>query len=336
MAAMSPEVFSCLTVAHYQITLKAQAKVSLPAFLGSTLRGAFGHALKEAVCVMPHRQCERCLLAQQCLYPYLFETPVPPNVPQLQGQQQAPHPFVLEPPHTESGVALLTPDARHSFTPETPLRFGLWLVGKAVEALPYVVYAGSLMANGGLGAARAPFTLTQVENLTPDGAARSIYDSTTGMLAPPENAGQGLDEWIQPRLAARTTGDMVSLRFLTPTRIRVAGDLQTALNFALLVRNLLRRISLLAAVHGVAPLALDYPGLIAQAATVATQAAEFSWWDWERLSNRQERKLKLGGFVGTATYHGTALAGFAPLLAAGELLHIGAGTGFGLGRYEID
>src|SRR5215217_4042481 len=95
---MTPDDFAVLDLSRYELTLRASQAVSLPAFLGSTLRGAFGHALKEAVCVMSHRQCERCLVADRCIYPYLFETPVPPDVPQLRGQAQAPHPFILTPP----------------------------------------------------------------------------------------------------------------------------------------------------------------------------------------------------------------------------------------------
>ena len=87
-----------MEIARYEINLRAKERTTLPPFLGSTLRGAFGHALKDAVCVMPHRNCERCMLVDRCLYPYLFETPVPDGISQLRGQKNAPHPFILTPP----------------------------------------------------------------------------------------------------------------------------------------------------------------------------------------------------------------------------------------------
>src|SRR5689334_3253009 len=90
--------FHHLRIARYQLTMRAVDGVSLPPFLGSTLRGAFGHALKEAVCVMPHRDCDRCILIDKCLYPYLFETIPPPDFVPLRGQKNAPHPFVFIPP----------------------------------------------------------------------------------------------------------------------------------------------------------------------------------------------------------------------------------------------
>ena len=56
--------------------------------------------------------------------------------------------------------------------------------------------------------------------------------------------------------------------------------------------------------------------------------------DPERYSARQDAKLKMGGVVGEAVYEGN-LEQFAQLLALGEVLHVGKGTGLGLGRYRV-
>src|SRR5882724_732634 len=95
---MLPEDFAALDLSRYELRLRAFDAVGLPAYLGSTLRGAFGHALKDAVCVMPHRNCERCMVADRCGYPYIFETPPPQDLSLLRGQQCVPHPFILTPP----------------------------------------------------------------------------------------------------------------------------------------------------------------------------------------------------------------------------------------------
>jgi CRISPR/Cas system endoribonuclease Cas6 (RAMP superfamily) len=58
------------------------------------------------------------------------------------------------------------------------------------------------------------------------------------------------------------------------------------------------------------------------------------WRDWERYSARQDTRMKMGGFVGKVNYRGD-VGEFLPLLRLGEILHLGKGTGFGLGRYEI-
>jgi hypothetical protein len=71
------------------------------------LRGAFGHALRGAVCVMgPAQPCATCSLRGPCHYTRLFETFIegePP--PLLKGLNTAPRPYVFE---AEGGIATRT------------------------------------------------------------------------------------------------------------------------------------------------------------------------------------------------------------------------------------
>jgi CRISPR/Cas system endoribonuclease Cas6 (RAMP superfamily) len=53
----------------------------------------------------------------------------------------------------------------------------------------------------------------------------------------------------------------------------------------------------------------------------------------EPLPNR--RGSPRGGFVGDATFEGD-LAEFLPALRLGELVHVGKGTTFGLGKYRLE
>ena len=47
--------------------------------------------------------------------------------------------------------------------------------------------------------------------------------------------------------------------------------------------------------------------------------------------------MLLGGFVGRATFtfDGADLEQFLPLILLGKYIHVGKGTSFGLGKYEI-
>lgn len=385
---MQVDIYPALEIARYEISLCARAQVTLPPFLGSTLRGAFGHALKKTVCVAPHRDCERCMLVDRCSYPYLFETPVPVDVPQLRGQKNAPHPFILTPPFLsnssrrtwraplekranhqasvaasvggaarrtdalvsqdgqKTSVALLNRGAfqcevepavveKRQFKAGDTLRFGLTLIGRAIEQLPYVVYAVSEMARRGLGADRAPFALVDVSSIDEADEKRLVYSNAEGRFASLELERSELRELVSARLEGLEKRDSLKLRFVTPTRIRIEGDLQANLSFELLVRSLLRRISMLIAVHGKAKMEVDFRGLIDRAQSVKKVAERLRWDDWERYSNRQQTKMKLGGFIGEVEYRGEAIQEYLPLIIAGELLHIGTGTSFGLGKYEI-
>jgi CRISPR-associated endoribonuclease Cas6 len=368
---MLPENFSVLNVSRYELRLKARRAVLLPRYLGSTLRGAFGHALKEAVCVVGHRDCGRCMLAERCVYPYLFETPAPP-IDLFRGQKGAPHPFILMPPLSDQGggpiqrpdplprqfkrtecvhsgkplklvksAPITCSDSGWNLSPGDELVFDLLLVGRAIEYMPYVIYAVSEMAKRGLGANRVPFDLRQVAVVDEHRLSQTIYSGGGQRIDVPGHATKTLAELIQPRLEQlRAAGilslDELRLSFQTPARIRVDGDLQQALTFQLLVRNLLRRVSLLAAAHGSGRLDVDYRALIDRASSVRTRTSGLRWRDWERYSNRQRVKMSMGGFVGGVEYGGDAIQEFMPLIVAGEILHVGTGTGFGLGRYAIE
>ncbi|HKQ06258.1 MAG TPA: CRISPR system precrRNA processing endoribonuclease RAMP protein Cas6 [Blastocatellia bacterium] len=367
---MRPEDFAALDLSRYELRLRAFGAVGLPHYLGSTLRGAFGRALKDAVCVMAHRNCERCLVADRCGYPYIFETPPPSDISLLRGQQRAPHPFILTPPIPQfvpsqashkakatpqpgsaiqladgravrlvQSSGLATSEERRMLKTGDALTFELLLMGRASEFMPYVVYAVSEMARHGLGAERGRFELSDVALIDEQGAALEVYSEKTQRLTVPGQATKCLSDLISRRLeqlaAAPFSADTIGLRFVTPARIRVEGDLQVGLSFDLLVRNLLRRVSLLAVVHGRAPLDVDYRALLDLAGGVKTSCSAVRWWDWERYSNRQKTKVSLGGFIGEVYFEGEALRDFLPLLVAGEILHIGTGTSFGLGKYRI-
>ena len=128
----------------------------------------------------------------------------------------------------------------------------------------------------------------------------------------------------------------ITLRFLTPTRIKFRGKLTKDIDFEIVMRNLLRRLSWLAEVHCEEKWDLDWKGLLKRAKErVKTVHSDLRWHDWERYSQRQSTKLKMGGFLGDITFEGD-LAEFLSIIKLGEYLHIGKGTVYGMGKYEIN
>jgi len=84
--------------ARYRLVLLAVEPIQLGQFVGSTLRGGFGHAFKQAVCLWPGGDCRRCRYREPCVYSYVFETPRPSGSERLRGIDQIPRPYVIEPP----------------------------------------------------------------------------------------------------------------------------------------------------------------------------------------------------------------------------------------------
>jgi hypothetical protein len=97
---------------------------------------------------------------------------------------------------------------------------------------------------------------------------------------------------------------------------------------------LLGRISSLSYFHCGQPFEADFRGLINRAAGVKIIENDTRWQDWSRFSGRQKQWIELGGLVGRVTYSGD-LGEYLPLLALGELVHVGKGTVFGNGQFQI-
>jgi CRISPR-associated endoribonuclease Cas6 len=313
----------------FTFSLEAKDILLLPSYKGSTLRGGFGNAFRRIVCALKKTDCSDCILKEKCVYSYVFETPPPADTKIMKKYKAAPHPFVIEPPS----------EKRRAYKPGDLMTFGLTLIGRAIDYLPYFIYTFDELGKIGIGKDRGKYELKTVKSCGMKGASEGttrsnvIYSSTTKTLKSISPASLSLD--IEEDSSPVSRPSHLSLSFLTPTRLVYDGRLTLDLEFHMLVRQLLRRLSLLAYFHCDQDASgIDFKGLIERAKEVKTVKSGLRWYDWQRYSARQDTKLKMGGFVGEIEFEGD-IEPFIPLIRAGEILHVGKGTGFGLGRYEI-
>jgi len=323
-----------MKVGKFELSIQAKDPIILPSYKGSTLRGGFGNAFKRVVCALKDKECSDCMLKERCIYSYVFETPPPADTKVMRKYLSVPHPFVIEPP----------PERRVGYKPGDELTFGLTLVGKALDYLPYFIYTFDELGNIGIGKGRGKYKLMAVSQkkmdpsplagcracLSEENGVR-IYASETKRLEPFIPEALPID--IEPPDADHTA--VLALNFLSPTRIYHGDHLAHGLEFHILIRQLLRRISMLAYFHCDIDTALwDFKGCIDRAKEIATQKTNLKWYAWQRYSARQDRRIDMDGFVGEIAYEGN-MAPFLSLLRAGEVLHVGKATTFGLGRYEM-
>jgi hypothetical protein len=317
------ESLAAISLVQLRVTLRARDPLQLPPYKGSTLRGGFGTVFKETVCVVEHRDCARCLLRSRCAFPYVFDTPVPEETTRLRKYPAAPHPFVFLPPLEEKTLYRLG---------ET-LTFDLTLIGKGADLLPYFIYTFERLGERrGLGKGRGRFVVESVTWLSPQGEEVLIYDGNSKTL---RNSFRSITVRDLSTLhSALSPLHSLTLHFVTPTRLVYAEALTPVLDFHILIRALLRRLSNLAYFHCGTELQLDFRGLITAAEQVETVSSDLHWHNWERYSARQDARMKLGGCIGWVTYKGD-LQPFLPLLRLGEIVHLGKGTSFGLGKYVM-
>ncbi len=308
------------SIACFRLRIQAETNLLLPHYKGSTFRGGFGHALRRVVCITKGENCSECLLYNKCVYSYIFETPPPPESKIMRKYKKAPHPFILIPPL----------ERKNEYQREEILNFGLNFIGKAIDYLPYFIFTFEELGRIGIGKEKGRFSLQEVYSLDSQKGEKLIYQGDQKKLQNLFSIEYPFKDEIR-----WDNSDNLTLRFLTPARIKYDGSLGNKLEFHILFRNLLRRISSLAYFHcDEDPSEIDFKGLIKKAQEIKISSNQLRWYDWERYSARQDTKLHMGGFVGKVTYQGD-FTDFIPWLKAGELVHVGKGTAFGLGKYKI-
>ena len=296
--------------------LSSQEEALLSVMKGSMLRGAFGHALRRTVCVMGREQsCESCMLRQQCVYTRIFETFIEGEPPRfMKGLKTSPRPFIID-----------ASDSKRNYTAGDVLEFNMTLLGRACELHPYVIFALALAAERGLTKRRHRFRLERVEWL--NGDWELLYDGEKMCLC----------QMAKPRLL-RLNGKLrtpLTLRFLTPTRIKIEEKLSMDFTFRMLVFKMLIRALEVAHFHvPAAVLDWEFHELLDKASEVQIVERRLSWDDWQRYSNRQQTRLVMGGFIGEMVLEGN-LEPFNHLLRTSEVLHVGKGTVFGLGKMRV-
>jgi CRISPR-associated endoribonuclease Cas6 len=341
-------------VAKFRFTVCAKEHIRFPTYKGAAFRGGFGYAFKRVVCVVKSKTCDECFLKQKCIYSYIFETPPPQDAEMLRLYPKVPHPFVIEPPV----------DEKQSFETAETFSFHLILIGNAIDYLPYFIYTFTELGKMGIGQGRGKYDLLQVEGIGLEDAAIQIYNNKDHTLTshyPIIHAHQiGINSLEthnevtpqpNPHYQGGTKGGVknpppkdifqgnnhdnkITISLVTPLRLRFDGHITDKIEFHILVRNLLRRISSLSYFHCGEKFQIDFKGLIEKASAVNQIKSDIYWYDWKRYSTRQEKWMSLGGVTGTVSYEGD-LTEFMPLLKLGEYVHVGKGTSFGLGKYEI-
>ena len=301
-----------------QFTLQAEEPAWMPPFQGSMLRGALGHALRRTVCAMgPGQLCASCPLRRACAYTRIFEPFIEGEAPPfLRGIDQAVRPYVFEPLGREG---LLEPGE--------PFRFDLLLFGQAVDLQAYAVLSVERMARTGLGARRSRFRLLRAEAQDPDGSTRELFraGSPPAMAPAPPS--------VPPPVL---TSGRVALHLLTPLRLKLRDHLSQRPTFRDLTFNMLRRVLEIAHFHVPgATLDWSFRTLLHRADPVRITATDLHWQDCKRWSQRQQTSMTLGGVVGKLVLEGD-LAPFASLLGVAEVVHVGKGATFGLGKVAVE
>ncbi len=365
-----------LRVACFRVVLAAEEPLTVPPYKGSALRGGFGSAFKKLCCVFPDRKyCAGCALHHACSYGLIFETAPPPDSTHTAKYRDVPRPFVIVPPsdgrtsyergdRLEFSLNVFGRAVEHfayfilafeefgrrglgrgrgkvavekviAFPPR-PL---LTATGDGQKGEPGVADLSATTVYGSNGVLR-PWPGQEVKAplraaLEAWGALSRSVPSGAGRPSGPARPGRG--GGMPRQIEADSRGSTLRMRFLTPTRVTWQGDLVTRPVFHVLFRSALRRLSSLAYFHHGFELDVDFAGLARLAEEVELVEDRTYWVDWERYSSRQGERMRLGGFVGEATFMAreNTWSRLLPFVFLAPLVHLGKNTTFGLGRVQL-
>lgn len=286
-----------LELSHIDLRYRATRDVLASACGGSAWRGSFGHALRRAVCVTGLPECGTCPMRASCIYVELFET-MPPsgNHGMLSRYSHVPHSYIIRTPNPAS---LACGD-------EGELR--MTLIGGGVR---HAALAAQQLARA-------------AQRLAEPGALEVLGTRITNTRIPPA--------------PEYTDHSNIHLNLESPLRIRVNNlywKHPDDFRFRAFFSALLRRVTQLCELHGQpVPAASHIRELAECAERVRITNNTLRWQDMHRYSNRQRRRIPMGGLMGTVDIEGE-LAPLWPWLWVGQFLHVGKATVMGLGRFQL-
>lgn len=305
-------------LARYRFEWQVTTPLRLPDYAGSTLRGAFGHALRQLACITRQKECAACPLETSCPYPAIF-APLPPKTHALQHFSAIPVPYVVEAP---LGGA-------RAYAPGDIFSFHMVLVGRALKELPLIILAWRRALARGIGAGEGTAQLVQVTHCGIEGEV-PVHAPDVGTIA---SHVQRIP--MEPAVVGGSAQSRATLHIFTPLRLQQNGHALAPekLNARALLMALVRRANLQGEFHGDGSLSKNFSPLLAATDNIRDDK-NLEWQDWTRYSSRQDQKMTLGGVVGEWSLEGD-LAPFLPYLALGQWLHVGKEAAFGLGGYRL-
>jgi|GEM_PF-684626 len=355
-----------LPLARLRFDLEATEAADVPAYKGDMLRMALLWWLSEYWCPMPTRCRHGCRRPEACMFGRINEPPVDPfwspEMRRLIGGDTPPPAYVLWDRQ----------DRRRHLPAGAAWSFELTLVGElAVRQMPAIVAAVQQGAEQGMGRIRVLSRVQRVTSLRGDDAsggevclaaqqprgeaepwpAEQDRPPARRQAEPLTGSPDAVLTWQNVRLDDLLLGyqqavqwaavcprplQAISLRYLSPVKIKERGQWVEEPEFVPVMKALVRRLRLLSLVHGRGewPHAKWGP-LLDLAETVRLEHQEMLWAGYTRRSKTSGTQ-EIEGFVGQAWYAGEDMSPLLPFLWLGQWLHIGKGYVLGNGRYSIE
>lgn len=309
-----------LTAQKCTFTISFRETIYFKKFVGTTIRGALGHELKRMLCIAPagKRTCDECILSSRCVYAALWEPKHSVAKKAITGRlNYVPHPYVLDVPFYDQPVR---------FEKGQHFEFSVTLIGGTTKYFPHIILAIENLSEKGIGYGNTAFDIIKVSSMI-DHKDFPVYDK--GVFKLPEGH-------LFFDLGKRTEINISALKihFLTPCRIKGQNRFLREFEWDVFIRRLLYRYTILSVGYCNGDSTLNIEEYLSKSANVKIVHASTEWKEYRRRSGMQNQWMTFSGFRGSVELSGN-LTPYWELLKAGEIIHAGKSTTFGMGKYQI-
>jgi CRISPR-associated endoribonuclease Cas6 len=297
-----PEAFTYLTIG-FKIQLQADAV--FPKFKGSMFRGVLGKAMHDLSCQKKDAACNICDAVLNCPYANLFK-------PEL----------ILENQLVTVPFVVFSPDNRECLDPDDIIIFQVTLLGDFSDYIDYFLKSLHFARQIGLGHKRATFEILEIS-----ANGNTIFKN--GKI----KDRRGLSKQSLADIRVRKTPvKKIKLRFLSPVSIYREKKHIYSPRLEDIIEYIVHRVNRLnKSIWRVEEYSLNREWFNGSKINVSKYRIDYNKiFKSKGLGN----KVELSGFTGYMEFTGCPDRLY-PLLRAGEILHIGSRTSYGLGKFEV-
>ncbi|WP_045217691.1 CRISPR system precrRNA processing endoribonuclease RAMP protein Cas6 [Desulfonatronovibrio magnus] len=313
-----------LNILRMRLGIQTSEKLPPDFYLGSTWRGIIGWELQKLICPYPGRaDCNKCTLNNSCPYFVLFEKKT-----DLPGMHDAPRGYIFYAPESNNRNFMLE----------------ITLMGDCVKYFPAVLQSVLRAQKKGLGRNGIKFHVCSVTESTPGHLVdfdlqKDILSQIHGPFS--------LKSWLND---IEDNAPVYRMKIKTPLRMRQNGRYISSINLPFMLTALARRLGVISySLQGLnffdKEQWLDLKDYFASCKNLPELEGDpapdkpgihsrIKWDDYSRFSNRQRKKVPMGGIVGDCSFV-VDLPQMKKWLKCAELIHVGKGASMGLGRVEI-